>query len=123
MIVARLDGSLQKSQITLHRKLVEGWGIMNEAPKFKSGDFVFFHDPYSRTLKRLLVIKYKEGYGRYKTIDVEREEIIEPLVEDCFATAKEYYEAMLQVERRKLSEAMSNFNRNTKYYKEKLKAC
>lgn len=95
---------------------------MSEAPKFKSGDFVFFRDPYSRKLKRLLVIKYKEGYGRYKAIDVEREEIVEPLVEDCFATAKEYYEAMLQVERRKLSEAMSEFNKNTKYYKERIKA-
>ena len=91
---------------------------MSETPKFKSGDFVFFRDPYTRTLKRLLVIKYKEGYGRYKAIDVEHEEIIEPLIEDCFATAKEYYEAMLQVERRKLSDAMREFNKNTKYYKE-----
>lgn len=96
---------------------------MNEAPKFKSGDFVFYHDPYTRKLKRLLILHYREGYGRYKAYDMEDEGIIEPLEENCFVNQKEYYEKMLQEERRKLSWAMSEFNKNTKYYKAKIKAC
>ena len=96
---------------------------MNRTPKFKPGDFVLHYDPYTRKLKRLLILHYREGYGRYKAYDMDGEGIIEPLEENCFINEKEYYEAQLKEERKKLSWAMQEFNKNTKYYKEKLKAC
>lgn len=95
---------------------------MSEEPRFKIGDFVIVYDLMSRSLKRVLVLAYL-NYGSYKVYDQSNEKVEVYTRQIVYASMKEYYEAQLEEERRKLSCAMHEYNKNTNYYKEKLKAC